>query len=742
MRTTVLNLQCFALRRTVHPLFTHPLRRTAPQIMSLHSSAHVQLYTQPSRAFYQSHLLPAVSRAKQLLHRSQPPQPTDVKPSAVAAPVDSSYYRQVLSFFLIYIWPKGRADIKARVVTTFALIIVTKLLAVSVPFLFKYLVDSLSTDPATAASVVLQISGTSLALCYGAVRILQHFSQEFRYALFMNVCQASVNEMNVRMFRALLEQNTTFHMAQRTGSLAAEVERGLKGISNFLIVFLFHLVPTILEMTLVCSIMAYNTSGDITSAAMLCSTVLAALMCYTAFTYKVTEYRKQLRVEINKVDNSVSQKLLEGLIHYESVKLFGTKSYEMQKYGEHLDKSYTLSCTNTWSFAFLNFGQAFIFSVALTLIHLLCIPHVMSGMMTVGDLVLMNALMLQLSFPLNFLGTIYRELTQSAIDMRKLFSLLDRCGKSVDESQATESTQRSLQNYKFSGGTIKFQNVSFTYPTLKLTKSDTPKAADPVQSVICPNSEAKSENMPRQEILRDVSFTVQPGQMVAFVGPSGCGKSTVLRLIAQLYQPTSGAISLDGQKSENCARDSIRAHLGYLTQDPILFHESIYYNIAYGRKGKGDIPSSSAEERSAVIAASKDAQIMETICQLPHGFDTVVGERGTRLSGGERQRIALARIFMKDPSIVLADEPTSALDAATEVAVMETLRTGCRAGGERQKRTLIVIAHRLSSIKDADCIFVMQNGRIAEKGTHRELLAVEGSLYGKMWNKQRKAPEP
>ena len=711
---------------------------------ALQSVTGHSLYAQQNRQFYRRHMLPAISRAKALLrshHSSSHTHTGGVRQSSPTT--DNAYYRQVLSFFVVYIWPKGRPDIKARVLTTFALIIVTKLLAVSVPFIFKYLVDSLSPDPVTSSSVLLQISGTSIALCYGAVRILQHFSQEFRYALFMNVSQASVNEMNVRMFRALLDQNTTFHIAQRTGSLAAEVERGLKGISSFLIVLLFHLVPTILEMVLVCSIMAYNTSGDLRSAVMLCSTVLSALFCYTAFTYKVTEYRKQLRVEINKVDNSVSQRLLEGLVHYESIKLFNTKEYEIQKYTAHLNKSYTLSCTNTWSFAFLNFGQAFIFSVALTFIHLLCVPHVQCGMMTVGDLVLMNALMLQLSFPLNFLGTIYRELTQSAIDMKKLFTLLDRCGSSVDEAHSSKASTSETNDYALRGGHISFQNVSFTYPGVKHTPNEDTGASEKVQNEICPQSfcgQQKAETT-RQEILRDVSFTISPGQMVAFVGSSGCGKSTVLRLIAQLYQPSSGNILLDDQHAAGLTRDSIRKHLGYLTQDPILFHESIYYNIAYGRKGKSEELLTKEQELNAVKAASKDAQIIETICQLPQGFDTVVGERGTRLSGGERQRIALARIFMKDPAIVLADEPTSALDASTEAEVMDAFRSRCQSSENSKKRTLVVIAHRLSSIKDADCIFVMDNGRIAEKGTHRELLAKRGSLYGAMWNRQRKAPE-
>ena len=662
-------------------------------------------------------------------------------------PDENEYYRLVLNFVLQYIWPPGRPDIKARVLTTFALILITKLTAVSVPFLFKFLVDRLSTKSTYVET--LQMSAVSLALCYGAARIFQHVAQEFRYALFMNICQASVNEMNARMFRALLNQSTAFHLAQRTGSLVAEVERGLKGISGFLTVFLFHLLPTLLEMILVCSIMTYNTSGDLYSALLLSSTVLAALFCYTAFTYKVTEFRKKLRVDINTIDNGVSQKLLEGLTHHESVKLFGTRDFELKNYSAHLQKSYELSCKNSWSFAFLNLGQAFIFSVALTLIHLLCIPHVQSGLMTVGDLVLMNALMLQLSFPLNFLGTIYREITQSAIDMKKLFALLGKCGNPSEDASSTKGEDvENTCKYEFRGGKIEFRDVCFTYPSPIEAQSEKITTTVSMNGTICRSKPADSK-LKYREILQNVSFTVPSGQMVAFIGPSGCGKSTILRLIAQLYKPTGGEILLDNQESSALVPESIRSHLGYLTQDPILFHDSVYYNIAYGRKSEEGDPSVPVlekpphDEQALVQKSAVEAQLIETVSNLPQGFDTVVGDRGTRISGGERQRIALARIFMKDPEILLADEPTSALDASTEGAIMESLRRKCKRADSSASspRTLVVVAHRLSSVKDADCIFVMENGRIVEKGTHEELLSRKGSLYDRMWSKQRKGTQ-
>ena len=577
----------------------------------------------------------------------------------------------------------------------------------------------------------------------------------------------------------------------------------MRAVNTLIYVLLFNLTPTLLELGLVCYIIA-NTAPGGPAVALTC---LSSMALYTVFTFWMTKWRIGFRKELNAIESQTSQRLHEGLTNYEAVKLYNKERWELDRYEGLLEQFRGYSAKNNWSFAALNFGQAFIFSVAMALISALCASHVQSGAMTVGDLVMVNGLMLQLSWPLHFLGTIYRELTQSSLDMQTLFRLFDRTTEREKEKKKREE-HFPLFSYRPSGGGIEFRNVSFRYPTEKdeasiimnpqtnsPSSASSPTTGTP-QNQCTEKQEKSATSVNSDAILRDISFTVRPGQVVGVVGPTASGKSTLLRLLAKFYEPTEGTIWLDDQPLHRLTPDSVRKALGYLTQDIVLFNDTVRFNIAYGaeeqarekntnetttssqtngeevgneakekgkesekrtaggRDGEAMSPSSCPDPFSlshvpfsAIQHAATRADLHNGICALPQGYDTLVGERGLRLSGGEKQRLALARMLLKDPVILLADEATASLDTHTEANVMNALK--------QSGRTVLLVAHRLTTVRDADCIVVLDKGRVVEQGTHQELLCgvasggkgYEGAengergkrakgLYAQMWEKQ------
>eukprot|EP00759_Apiculatamorpha_spiralis_P023786 PhF_6_TR27350/c0_g1_i1/m.40195/K05663/ABC.ATM; mitochondrial ABC transporter ATM len=583
---------------------------------------------------------------------------------------------------LVYMWPPGRPDIKVRVAGAVGLMVATKFLAVSVPVMFKSIVDLLSPDAAIALAAFnpFGFSALSFAIAYGIVKITQNIVQELRYAIFMNVSQKASNEIGVLVFRTLLGQDITFHIMRRTGGLSRQVDRGMRGVSTVFHILLFNLIPTLIELVLVCAVL-HSSMGPAISL-----TAFSAVGLYIVFTYVVTEWRSKFRVEMNALDTRSSTILVDSLMNYEAVRLNNNADYEIDRYSKVLDGYFVHSARVTWSLAFLNFGQGLIFSVAIAAVTIMSIGGIQSGVMTIGDLVMVNALMVQLSMPLNFLGTMYRELTQSSIDMQGLFDLLN---------QKPTMNEDACVPYVFKGGKIEFKNVTFSYPYAKDSAG----------------------------MLRNVSFVIQPGQVVGLVGPTAAGKSTTLRLLSKFYIPQQGQVLLDDQDLSSLSSSSIRERVGTVTQDSVLFNETIRYNISYGRLN-------ATEEE--IITAAKSAAVHDAVLALDNKYDTLVGERGVRLSGGERQRIGLARVLLKQPNILLADEATSALDNRTEAQVMKSLKA--------PGRTVLLVAHRLSTIMDADVIIVFREGTVHEMGTHAELLAKNG-LYAEMWYKQQKEPK-
>lgn len=587
---------------------------------------------------------------------------------------------------LRYMWPAGRPDIKVRVATALSLMIGTKFLTVTVPIVFSSIVDTLSPDLAivAAASNPFALSVVGLAVSYGLVRFTLTLVQELRYAIFTNVAQKAINEIGVLIFRTLLRQDVSFHVSRRTGGLARQVDRGTRGVNTLIHILLFQLSPTLLELCLVCSVLQGTLGWEFAG------TAFVAVAFYSAFTYFVTEWRAKFRVEMNALDTKTNQILVDSLMNYEAVCLYNNEEHEVKRYHELLEGYYVHSARVTWSFAFLNFGQGVIMTAAIATITVMSIHGIQAGTLTVGGLVLVNSLMLQLWVPLNFLGSMYRELSSASIDMQSLFTLM--------ESKPTHS-EETCTKYVFKGGAIEFRDVSFTYPALPGT--------------------TKTAGM-----LQNVSFKIPPGQSVGLVGPTAAGKSTALRLLTKFYLPTKGQVLIDGQDISTLTASSLREHVGVVSQENLLFNDTIRYNIQYGRLN--------AREED-VIEAAKNAAIHEGIMAREQKYETVVGERGARLSGGERQRIALARVLLRNPSILLADEATSALDSKTEALVMRSLKP--------KGRTVLLVAHRLTTVRDCDLIIVFKEGRVIEQGTHDELLKIPDGLYNEMWQKQLKEPK-
>ncbi|WP_293344016.1 ABC transporter ATP-binding protein/permease [Parvibaculum sp.] len=575
------------------------------------------------------------------------------------------------------LWPEGRADLRARVVFALLALVAAKGVTVYVPFLYKYAVDALSPETVAAAALVVPVM---LIVGYGVGRILMIALAQLRDAIFAKVGQNAVRELAVETFRHLHALSLRFHLERRTGGLSRVIERGTKGIDFLLRFSLFNIVPTIIELVLVCVILAY--AFDIWYSVVTAVTVIV----YMVFTFAVTEWRTRFRREMNDLDTEANTKAVDSLLNYETVKYFGNEEHETRRFDRSMTGYERAAIRTATSLSLLNTGQTLIFSTGLTLLMLMAANGIAQGALTVGSFVMINTYLIQLYQPLNLLGTVYREIRQALIDMETMFDLLQVPAEIKDKPGAPA--------LEVSGGEIVFDDVKFYYD------SD-------------------------RRILDGVSFHVPAGGTLAIVGPSGAGKSTIGRILFRFYDISEGAVRIDGQDIRDVRQDSLRAVIGMVPQDTVLFNDTIRYNIRYGR------PDATDEE---VREAAELAQIGRFIESLPQGYETRVGERGLKLSGGEKQRVAIARTILKNPPILLLDEATSALDTHTEKEIQTALK------GISRNRTTLVIAHRLSTVVDADEILVLDAGRVIERGRHEDLLS-RGGAYAAMWNRQRESEE-
>ncbi|KAF8651949.1 hypothetical protein AX16_004592 [Volvariella volvacea WC 439] len=581
----------------------------------------------------------------------------------------------IIKKLMVNVWPRGDWKTKGTVLFGFALLVSGKVLNVQVPQLFKGVIDALNVD-ITAPSTVWVVVG-SLVLGYGAARIGATLFGELLNAVFANIGQRAIRKVARETFEHLLNLDLKFHLSRQTGGLTRAIDRGTKGITFLLSALLFRIAPTALEISMVCGILTYKFGWDFAAI------TLVTMAAYTWFTVRTTSWRTRFRREANKADNKAASTAVDSLINFEAVKHFNNEKFEIAQYDKHLAEYEKSSVKITTSLAYLNSGQNVIFSTALTACMFLAAQGVLNGTMTVGDLVMVNQLIFQLSLPLNFLGTIYREMRQNLLDMEILLKLVEDNRPVMDKPNAPP--------LQFRGGSIRFENVNFAYH-------------------------------PDRPIFRDLSFTVPAGKKVAIVGPSGCGKSTVFRLLYRFYEPSSGKIYIDDQEIHDLQIDSIRKVIGVVPQDTPLFHKDIMHNIRYGRLDATD------EE---VMEAARKANVHGTIEKLPEGYKTQVGERGLMISGGEKQRLAVARVLLKDPPILFFDEATSALDAHTESELMKNIDSVLL----DKSRTSIFIAHRLRTVVEADLIIVLREGYVVEQGSHEELLKL-GGLYASMWQQQ------
>ncbi len=574
---------------------------------------------------------------------------------------DWSTIRTLLPYLMEY---------KARVALALSMLALAKLANVAVPLVLKEIVDAMNKPQAMLAVPVFLVIG------YGLMRLSSTLFGELRDAVFAKVTQRAIRRLALKVFAHLHSLSLRFHLERQTGGVSRDIERGTRGIGFLLNFMLFNILPTLLEIGLVAAILLgkYNPWFAVIT--------FATLAVYAAFTLLVTEWRMVFRRTMNDMDSKANTRAIDSLLNYETVKYFGNEGYEANYYDAHLAKWEMAAVRNQTSLAALNAGQSAIIAVGVTALMLLAADGVAKGTMTLGDLVLVNVFMLQLSMPLHFLGFVYREIKHALADMEKMFRLLGEHREIEDAPDAVP--------LKAVRPSIRFEEVSFAYD-------------------------------PERQILFDVTFEIPAGHNVAVVGPSGAGKSTLSRLLFRFYDVSGGRILIDGQDIREVTQASLRTAIGIVPQDTVLFNDSIYYNISYGRPGA---------TREEILEAARMAHIHDFIESLPQGYETLVGERGLKLSGGEKQRVAIARAILKDPAILIFDEATSALDSKSEKAIQAELRNVAR------DRTTLVIAHRLSTIVDAHEILVMDKGRIVERGTHRDLLAQQG-VYAQMWALQR-----
>lgn len=586
----------------------------------------------------------------------------------------------MLRSLLATIWPKNKPSFKIRVILALSLLIGSKLLNVQVPFFFKSIIDEMNVDWSGDIGTITTVIG-SLILAYGGARFGAVLFGELRNAVFASVSQSAIKRVAYNTFLHLLNMDLQFHLSRQTGGLTRAIDRGTKGISYVLSAMVFHIIPITFEISIVCGILTYN------YGAAFAATTLATMLAYSIFTIKTTAWRTGFRRQANNADNQAASVALDSLINYESVKYFNNELYQASKYEQALNKYQNASIKVATSLAFLNAGQNFIFTSALTAMMYMGCQGVSSGALSVGDLVLINQLVFQLSVPLNFLGSVYRELKQSLLDMENLFQLQNYEIKIQDKLNAKPLL---LEGPKI--GEIKFENVTFGYH-------------------------------PDRPILNNATFTIPAGNKVAIVGPSGSGKSTILRLIFRFYDVNSGRILIDGQDISKVTIESLRRNIGIVPQETPLFNDTILENIRYGR-----LDSSNEEILSMISKVKLDGLIKD----LPDGIDTIVGERGMMISGGEKQRLAIARLLLKRAPITFFDEATSALDTHTEQSLLRTIRSIFR----QDQRTNVSIAHRLRTIADSDKIIVLNKGHVQEEGDHYSLLQDPESLYSQLWNIQ------
>ena len=584
-----------------------------------------------------------------------------------------------------YVWPVGRPDLRWRVVFALLALIVAKAITLAVPIAYKNVVDLLTGDATAGELAGLSALGlaaipATLIIAYGLGRVLMVVFAQFRDILFTVVAQNAVRALANRTFRHLHALSMRFHLERRTGGLNRVIERGVTGVDTIMRMAVLNSIPTAVELVMICGLVAYYFGW------IYVVTVAATVLLYVWFTFWASERRIAIRRDMNESDTEAHSKAVDSLLNYETVKYFGNETHESRRFDSSMARYERAAVRTYTSLGLLNSGQAVVFTVGVVVCMLLAARDVSAGVLTVGDFVMINAILMQLYLPLNFMGMVYREIKQGLIDIETMFALLHEPAEIVDRPGA--------QPLRVKDGRIEFKNVSFAYD-------------------------------PERPVLNDVSFEVPAGKMVAIVGASGAGKSTISRILFRFYEVSGGKVLIDGQDIRDVTQESLRAAIGMVPQDTVLFNDTIEYNIRYGKPDA---------QKSEVREAARLAQIHDFIMSTPQGYNALVGERGLKLSGGEKQRVAIARTILKAPPILMLDEATSALDSHTEMDIQDALERVAR------NRTTLVIAHRLSTVVHADNILVLDHGEIVEQGTHAELLS-RGGLYASLWARQREAEE-
>jgi ATP-binding cassette subfamily B protein len=597
-------------------------------------------------------------------------------PALAVAPAETAPVRgdwHTLSKLLPYLW-----RYRWRVAIALGFMVAAKVANVGVPVLMKTMVDALAFKPGDPQALLVVPLG--LVVAYGALRLSTSLFTELRELIFAKATEGTSRSISLQVFRHLHALSLRFHLERQTGGMTRDIERGTRAVHSLISYSLYSILPTIIEVVLVLTLLAVKFD------AWFAWITIAALVVYVTFTITVTEWRTQFRKQMNEIDSTAHSRAIDSLLNYETVKYFNNEDFEAKRYDENLERLRKASLKSQSTLSLLNTGQQMIIAVALVAMLWRATVGVVEGRMTLGDLVMVNAFMIQLYIPLNFLGVIYREIKQALTDLEKMFTLLEK-NREIDDVPGA-------QPLVVTQGHVRFDRVSFSYD-------------------------------PTRPILHDISFDIPPGKTVAVVGPSGAGKSTLARLLYRFYDISSGTITIDGQELRNVTQSSLRSAIGIVPQDTVLFNDTVEYNIAYGRPGA---------TRAEVEGAARAAHIHNFIAAQPKGYDTMVGERGLKLSGGEKQRVAIARTLLKNPPVLIFDEATSALDSANERAIQAELRA------VSQGKTALVIAHRLSTVVDAHEIVVLEAGRVVERGPHAELLA-RGGRYAEMWRLQQSDPD-